>query len=238
MLARSLQFALPVRTVREIGRIKGPWHIDFEAGRGAPANAVMPEMALLNENADPAIRYFSGIASYEHDFSLPRSWKRGEKLLINLGEAEEVARVSVNGRLAGYAWHAPYLVDLPPAARPGRNHLRIQIANLWVNRLIGDAQPRATKVGWTATPTYLTNAPLRRSGLIGQLHCCRIGRAGIALRVPSCLRAPFRLKTLARHGAIDDLAFFDLGIVGAISRPARQESQGAEGFGQRTFPGK
>jgi hypothetical protein len=37
----------------------------------------------------------------------------------------------------------------------------------WVNRLIGDAQPSATKLSFTAAQTYEPNAPLRPSGLIG-----------------------------------------------------------------------
>ena len=54
------------------------------------------------------------------------------------------------------------------AARPGRNHLTIKIANLWVNRLIGDAQPGAVrKYSFTAIPTYGADAPLRASGLLG-----------------------------------------------------------------------
>lgn len=37
--------------------------------------------------------------------------------------------------------------------RPGANTLEVRVANLWVNRLIGDAQPGANKVTWTALPT-------------------------------------------------------------------------------------
>jgi hypothetical protein len=35
------------------------------------------------------------------------------------------------------------------------------VANLWINRLIGDAQPNAQKVTFTALPTYRADAPLR-----------------------------------------------------------------------------
>jgi hypothetical protein len=41
------------------------------------------------------------------------------------------------------------------------------VANVWVNRLIGDAQPGAQKVAFVAAPTYKPDAPLRPSGLIG-----------------------------------------------------------------------
>jgi hypothetical protein len=64
-------------------------------------------------------------------------------------------------------WKAPYRIDISRAVRPGNNDLDIRVANLWVNRLIGDAQPGATKVAYTTVPTYRPDAPLRPSGLIG-----------------------------------------------------------------------
>jgi hypothetical protein len=58
-------------------------------------------------------------------------------------------------------------VDLGAAVRPGQNDLEVRVANLWVNRLIGDLQPGATKVTFTSGPTYTVKAPLRPSGLLG-----------------------------------------------------------------------
>jgi len=73
----------------------------------------------------------------------------------------------VNGHFAGTAWRAPYRLDIGSFVRAGRNTLDIRVANLWVNRLIGDAQPGATKIGFTTVPTFTRTAPLRPSGLIG-----------------------------------------------------------------------
>ncbi|MCW1429490.1 glycosyl hydrolase [Novosphingobium sp. JCM 18896] len=151
----------------EVGRIDGPWQVAFQANRGAPAKATFASLAPLDENADAGIKYFSGIATYTNGFTTPKGWKRGEPLWIDLGEAREVAEVTVNGRPAGYAWHAPYRVDVSQTAKPGRNTLQVRVANLWVNRLIGDRQPDAKPITWTALPTYTAKAPLRRSGLIG-----------------------------------------------------------------------
>ncbi|MBV1686700.1 glycoside hydrolase [Novosphingobium sp. G106] len=165
-VAPSLMFKKLVPS--EIGKVDGPWQVVFQANRGAPAKATFAQLAPLDESADPGIKYFSGIATYSKDFVTPKGWKRGDPLWIDLGEAKEVAEVSVNGKLAGSAWHAPYRVDIGAAAKPGRNALQVRVANLWVNRLIGDAQPGVTsKITWTALPTYKANAPLRRSGLIG-----------------------------------------------------------------------
>lgn len=58
-------------------------------------------------------------------------------------------------------------MEIGSALRRGTNKLEVRVANLWVNRLIGDAQPGAKKITWTPLPTYRADAPLRRSGLIG-----------------------------------------------------------------------
>jgi hypothetical protein len=58
-------------------------------------------------------------------------------------------------------------LDIGAAVKRGRNQLAIRVANLWVNRLIGDAQPGAAKITYTTFPTYPATSPLRPSGLIG-----------------------------------------------------------------------
>jgi hypothetical protein len=70
----------------------------------------------------------------------------------------------------GIVWKAPYRVDVTHAVRGGRNDLEVRVANLWVNRLIGDQQPGARKITYTAVPTYKPDAPLRPSGLIGPVR--------------------------------------------------------------------
>jgi len=150
-----------------LATLTGPWDIAFQAGRGAPATARVEALAPLDESKVDGIRYFSGIATYTRDFTTPRGWKAGQPLWLDLGEAREVAEVSVNGKPAGSVWHAPYRLDIAAQARTGRNRVEIRVANLWVNRLIGDQQPGAQKVTWTALPAYRADAPLRRSGLIG-----------------------------------------------------------------------
>ena len=87
--------------------------------------------------------------------------------MLDLGNVRELAEVSVNGRSLGIAWHPPYKVDMTSAVRSGTNTLEVKVTNLWVNRLIGDQQPGATKYTFTVMPTYKADAPLRSSGLLG-----------------------------------------------------------------------
>jgi hypothetical protein len=93
--------------------------------------------------------------------------KPGAALKLDLGRVGDVAEVVVNGKPAGIAWKPPYEVDVGPLVVAGTNTVEVRVANLWVNRLIGDAQPGAAKVTFTAAPTYKADAPLRPSGLIG-----------------------------------------------------------------------
>ena len=139
----------------------------FQPGRGAPATATLAPLAPLDANADFGISHFAGVATYHHNLVTPRGWKPGQPLYLNLGDLREMAEVSVNGQEVGTVWHAPYRLDVGAALHPGVNALAVKVATLWVNRLIGDAVPGATKVAWTALPTYRADAPLRRAGLIG-----------------------------------------------------------------------
>ncbi|UAK26626.1 glycoside hydrolase [Sphingomonas nostoxanthinifaciens] len=151
---------------RTIATAAAPWRISFQANRGAPAELTLPALAPLNEQAQSGVRYFSGVAHYASTLAVPRR-TAGTKLLLDLGRVGDVAEVRVNGRSVGTLWHAPYRIDIGAAAHKGANLIEVNVANLWANRLIGDAQPGVTKVAFVAAPTYLPDAPLRPSGLIG-----------------------------------------------------------------------
>lgn len=165
--ASASSMLIPASVPRPLATLGGTWNVAFQSERGAPATITLPALAPLNEQADPGVKYFSGIASYSKAFASPKGWKAGQPLWLDLGEVREVAEVRVNGKLAGYAWHAPYRVEISGAVKPGQNKLEVRVGNLWVNRLIGDAQPGTTKLTNTALPTYRPDAPLQKSGLIG-----------------------------------------------------------------------
>ncbi|MCA1480979.1 glycosylhydrolase-like jelly roll fold domain-containing protein, partial [Bradyrhizobium sp. NBAIM08] len=147
-VATSATVAPPVTS--EIARIDGPWTVSFQPGRGAPSVITLPKLAPLDKHADARVRYFSGVATYSTTFTLPPTYSTGAPLTIGLGSVGDVAEVHVNGHLVGTAWHAPWRIDAGLVAKPGRNRIEVKVANLWVNRLIGDAQPGAQKVTFTS----------------------------------------------------------------------------------------
>ncbi|HEX7857853.1 MAG TPA: glycosyl hydrolase [Sphingobium sp.] len=168
--ARADTLATKKQVPAPIAELAGAWTVSFQKDRGAPASTSLPALTPLNENSDPGIKYFSGVATYTKDFAVPRGWKTGHPLWVDLGEVRELADVKVNGVSIGTAWHAPFRLDIGSAVHSGRNRLEVRVANLWVNRLIGDAQPGAKKITWTAVPSYKPEASLRPSGLIGPVR--------------------------------------------------------------------
>lgn len=165
--AVKLAEAISKPEYRVIAAIDAPWSVHFEPGRGAPDSMTLDRLAPLDENANEGIRYFSGTACYSSSFDLHRAVPEGEPLWLDLGKVGDLAEVLVNGRSLGITWLAPHRVDIAEAAKPGRNSIEVRVTNLWVNRLIGDAQPGAAKIGFTTLPTYMPDAKLRPSGLMG-----------------------------------------------------------------------
>lgn len=92
---------------------------------------------------------------------------------------------------------APFNENALPAVKAGENRLEVRVANLWVNRLIGDAQPGAEKIGFTVFNAYRPDALLRPAGLIGPVRLLTSGNSGqwLGRRRPST-----RLEHRAKKG--------------------------------------
>ena len=149
-----------------VAKLNGPWRIAFQPDRGAPAQITQTALQSWSASKIPGVRYFSGTGSYTTNFDLPKT-ALGEHLWLDLGDVRELASVSLNGKDLGIVWTPPFRLDITGAARPGRNVLTVRVTNLWVNRLIGDAQAGAQRYTFTTIPTYRADAPLRESGLLG-----------------------------------------------------------------------
>ena len=88
---------------------------------------------------------------------------------------KNLAKVSVNGKDLGIIWKKPFLVSILDAVQAGSNELAIQVTNLWVNRLIGDAQPNTKeKITFTTMPFYRADSPLLTSGLLGPVEIIKV----------------------------------------------------------------
>jgi len=162
--APAVTVAAPVWS--QIATIDQGWSMRFD-GLGAPQPVTSGALGSLTGSADPMMKYFSGSTIYRSSFVLPVGFKSGTPLKLDLGRVGDVAQVTVNGKPAGIAWKAPYALEIGALAVAGENNVEVRVANLWVNRMVGDAQPGVKKVSFTAAPTYVADAPLRPAGLIG-----------------------------------------------------------------------
>jgi len=173
--ASATSRTLPPETETRLTTVSGPWKVDFEPGRGAPASVTLDGLASWAGNSDPGIRYFSGTGTYTATIEADSAWfRKGARLAIDLGDVRNLAEVRVNQRSLGQVWHRPYRVDVTDALRPGTNEVEIRVTNAWVNRLIGDEQPGATRYTWADFRPYHADSPLLPSGLLGPVTLLRL----------------------------------------------------------------
>jgi hypothetical protein len=170
--------ARPQAAKAESMAVDGPWSVRFVEGPAAPEPATMTSLRPWTASADPREKYFSGIAEYETEVTVPAAWV-GRELVLDLGEVWAVAEVRLNGKEAGVAWKRPFAVDVTDALRAGKNRLQVRVANNWVNRLVGDGRAAAGSARVTKTNVLTTGANVgrawkdvepRASGLMGPVR--------------------------------------------------------------------
>ncbi len=61
-------------------------------------------------------------------------------------------------------------MNISGALKQGENEITVKVTNAWVNRLIGDEQPNATKYTFADVMPYKANSPLLPSGLLGPVR--------------------------------------------------------------------
>jgi hypothetical protein len=154
-------FAAPVVRSTPIARLDSGWSVSFR-GKSSEPRQLQP--GSWSDSADPGIKYYSGTATYSRTLNVPAgSLGESARIVLDLGEVQDIAEVSVNGIAAGVRWTAPYRFDITSSLKPGDNSIAMKVTNRQVNGLIGAAQS-GTPPGFGG---YKPSAPLRPSGVIG-----------------------------------------------------------------------
>ncbi len=152
---------------REVQTLDRPWTVSFDAEWGGPRKAVFNTLQDWSEHPSDSIRYYSGTAVYTTQFE----FHPGEgRYFLDLGEVNNMARVSVNGQDLGIVWTSPWEAELTGAMKEGANELTVDVTNLWVNRLIGDERNPEQRYTYTTFRHYDANSPLLPSGLSGPVR--------------------------------------------------------------------
>jgi hypothetical protein len=121
--------------------LTGPWRTSFPSGWEAPEHINLPGLISWSESSYPGVKYFSGTATYQTQIDVPSEILSMQyKNFLDLGDVQVIAEVFINGESQGVLWKEPYMTDITNSLMPGENELIIRVANLWVNRLIGDQQ--------------------------------------------------------------------------------------------------
>ena len=166
--AASDRVELPVPEVDSIP-VTGSWEVAFDCGMGAPEKTVFDGLKDWSLDDNLFIRYYSGTATYSKTISLDAS-AIGESTWLCLGNVCNIAEVRLNGQDLGIVWKQPWKVDISSAVREGDNELEVTVANLWVNRMIGDQRGDAGKFTHTVMTFRSATEPLRPSGLLGPVR--------------------------------------------------------------------
>lgn len=159
---RNFQELKTVMTLAE------PWKVSFNPKWGGPKEVVFSSLDDWSKRPEPGIKYYSGKAVYQATFDCIVSPPQGS-YFISLGLVKNLASVKLNGRDLGIVWCDPWRVALPDGVLQERNNrLEITVANLWINRLIGDSGlPEEQRLTWIPGNPFHPNSPLQTSGLLG-----------------------------------------------------------------------
>lgn len=166
--------------------LSGPWQVSFDPKWGGPESIVFDKLVDWTKRPEEGIRYYSGIATYRKVFSLQSSVCSNQNaggaspqilntehralntvpLFLDLGALSCIARVRLNGKDLGVVWTAPWRIEITDTVRPEGNQLEIEVANHWLNRIIGD-EKLAPEQRFTQTNVGSKNSKLQPAGLLG-----------------------------------------------------------------------
>lgn len=157
----------PVSYAEQKIPLNNPWTLSFPSGWGAPESLSVTELKPWKDLAvSPEGKAFSGTATYTTTFNV-ENVKPDMQFMLDLGKADMIAVVSLNGKPLRTLWASPYKLDLSEAIKEGSNTLQVEITSTWFNRLVFDAnQPEQDRKTWTINGPD-KNSELRSSGLLG-----------------------------------------------------------------------
>jgi hypothetical protein len=118
--------------------IEGTWNVSFNPKWGGPEEIKFENLQDWTEHEMRGIKYYSGIATYKKSFNISNTESKNSKYFIDLGVVNDIARIKLNGKDIGVIWCAPWRIDISSALQDGDNELEIEVANRWINRLLGD----------------------------------------------------------------------------------------------------
>lgn len=152
----------------QITSIKSNWEVQFDSIKGGPKEPViMEKLKDWTTFSDEKIKFYSGTAIYNNTFDITKPIE-DENIIIGLGNLTAMGKVYINDQYAGGVWTPPYQLDITAFVKQGKNSIKIEVANNWMNRLIGDLNlPENQRTTWLFVNPYQKDSALQPSGLFG-----------------------------------------------------------------------
>ena len=134
----------------------------------APAKTIFSQLQDWSQRAESRIKYYSGKATYSNTFDWQQIAPDGI-FYIALGQVYNMASLRLNGSELGTVWCSPWRLRIGEGVLwEESNKLEIVVANLWVNRLIGDSGlAEEDRLTWLMEKPFHPDMPLEPSGLLG-----------------------------------------------------------------------
>ena len=148
--------------------LKGPWRLTL-------GEKTVPALAQLQSwNELPEGKYYSGWGVYETDFEITTLGEQIEWAL-ELGTVHETAEVVLNGINLGAAWKGLRIVPCGNALKAGKNHLKVEVGNLWIHHVQSLPKPDRKALAETygirwGTYGEVKPASIPPSGLLGPVQ--------------------------------------------------------------------
>ena len=137
--ADKTKFSFEVKNLPEPLDISNDWVVRFQKNRGVPDMIKLAKTQSLSDSKIDGVKYFSGTMQYEKEIEIPSNYiQENRKLILEFEEIYNIAQVEINGKFVHTLWKYPYRCDITKYLKEGKNIIKVRVANLWVNRLIGD----------------------------------------------------------------------------------------------------
>jgi hypothetical protein len=161
------------------------WTLEFMPGRDMPGSIPLDALTFWTDLENKSIMYYSGTASYGTTFDIPKTLldQNDLRLELDLGIVDPMARVRMNGQDLGLLWKPPFVVDVTDHLRAGKNELKVDVTNLWSNRLVGElnypdgfpgAKKQTFKPEWLSKGRVTAERDIQPSGLAGPVKIISI----------------------------------------------------------------
>ncbi len=184
-LSDGSKFEVSARDIPQALDVSDDWNVAFQKNRGAPDYITLKKLQSLSESEIDCVKYFSGEMQYTKTVSVPRAFfGKNRRILLSFEDVYNVAQVFVNGEKVDTLWTPPFECDITKFVKNGENKIKVVVANLWVNRIIGDQKfPKEGYPKWVLEnrsvsetnrftfshweDSWAKDSPLKKSGLVG-----------------------------------------------------------------------